>query len=327
MPRSAAFTALVALALAGCFRLSAGDCKIICTGEGDCPPDMRCRMSAGTSYGLCASDSVLACNFPDAGVSQMDAATSDADAGTPLPPDTLCHDGTCLHLPDAVRDNLVLLLWPSNLPPAGSPVSVWADQSGHGNDARALDPAALPHVIADGVQLQSAEMGAGFVVVNSPSLDFGSEDFALVAVAGLSSADRPLSIAKKSDGARTNSRQVSLDWVLSSATTGRPQAAVDDTQIVSAADVAQPSVAVYTLYRSADHVELHLNGTVIGSADLPVPGLTTTNAADLYIGVANTFGYPADAIGAVAAVRGPVSSTALSDLELYLVSVFRRSPP
>ena len=109
------------------------------------------------------------------------------DAG-PVPPEVLCHNGNCLPLPAEVRANMVLLLWPSNLPAVGSPVDVWPDQSGQGNDAHALYPTALPHVIPNGVQLDASQRGSGFVVFNSPSLDFGSGDFAVIVVAGLSSS-------------------------------------------------------------------------------------------------------------------------------------------
>jgi len=168
------------------------------------------------------------------------------------------------------------------------------------------------------------------VVLNGPSLDFGSRDFALVVVAGLSSATTPLSIARKSDGARTNSRQISIDWVLSSvdsALTGQPRGAVDDTLILASDDIPQPSVGAYTLYRSADRVELRFNSTLFGSADLPAADLSTTNASDLYIGVAGMVGPPADSIEAVLAVRGPVESTALNELETFLNTTFGKAAP
>ncbi len=325
MPGSAALTGLAALlALTSCFQLSPPkDCQILCLPGGDCPGDLQCQTPPpGMSYGFCARPGAPMCPplfISDAGMDRMDAGGGpDADAGGPLPPTMLCHQGACFSLPDSLRANLVLLLWPSNLPAVGSPVSLWADQSGKGNDAHALNPAALPQVIADGVHLDASQLGTGFVVLDSPSLDFGSEDFAVVVVAGLSSATTPLSLAKKSDGDRTNARQISIDWVLSSALSGRPQGAVDDTQIVANADISQPSVATYALARTADHVELHLDGTVLGSADLPTPGMSTSNPDDLYIGVNGTIGRPADSIEAVIATRGPIDAMALKNLELFL---------
>ncbi len=266
----------------------------------------------------------------DAGLDRMDAGGTDAEAGMSGPPSMLCHNGKCLTLPEDVRSNLVLLLWPSNLPAVGSPVSVWADQSGQANDAHALSTTARPQVIPDGVQLDSTQSGAGFVVANSPSLDFGSGDFAVIVVAGLSSSTTPRTFFRKSDSARTNSQQISIDWVLSStssALTGRPQGVVDDTTVLATMDVSQPSVEAYTLYRSANNLELRLNEAVLGTGDLPIPGLSTTNPEDLYLGVSGMFGSPVDSIEAVVAIHGSIGSTELTRLEVFLRTVFMQSTP
>jgi hypothetical protein len=266
----------------------------------------------------------------DGGADRMEAGGTDAEAGASLPPSMLCHNGTCLTLPADVRANLVLLLWPSNLPAVGSTVNTWNDQSGQGNDAHALATMALPLVIPDGVHLDPTTPGSGFVVVNSPSLDFGSGDFAVIVVAGLSSSATPLSFFRKSDGARTDSQQISIDWVVSSASsalTGRPQGVVDDTTFLATMDVSQPSVQAYTLYRSTDSLELRLNEVVLGTAELPMPGLSTTNPEELYLGVSGMFGSPVDSIEAVVAIRGSIESTELTQLEVFLRTVFTQSAP
>ena len=343
MSGPAALTALTALlALTGCFQINVESCSLICMSNGDCPGDLKCLGATTTVHGLCASPEVRACadagvggtdasvDGKDATADRMDAGSTDAEAGMSGPPSMLCHNGSCLSLPEDVRSNLVLLLWPSNLPTVGSPVSVWADQSGQANDAHALFPTALPHVIADGVQLDPTTLGSGFVVANSSSLDFGAGDFAVIVVAGLSSSTTPLSFFKKSDGARTNSQQISIDWVLSatsSSLTGRPQGVVDDTTVLAATDVSQPSVGAYTLYRSTDSLELRLNETLFGSANLPMPGLSTTNPEDLYLGVNGMFGSPVDSLEAVVAIRGSIGSTELTQIEVFLRTVFMRSAP
>ena len=262
----------------------------------------------------------------DGSAGQMEAGGTDAEAGTSLPPSMLCHNGNCFSLPADVRANLVLLLWPSNLPAVGATVPIWADQSGQGNDAHALATTALPLVIPDGVHLDPTTPGSGFVVVNSPSLDFGSGDFAVIVVAGLSSSTTPLSFFRKSEGSRT-SQQISLDWVLSSTVSGGPQGTVDSTLVSTSTDISQPSVEAYTLYRSTDQVELHVNGVVLGSSDLPTPGLSTTNAADLYLGVNGMVGSSVDSIEAVVAIRGSIGSTELGQLEGFMRDVFATSSP
>src|SRR5450631_444640 len=333
MPCSAALAGLTALlAVTGCFQLNVESCRLICTTSRDCPGDLQCL--GATGQGLCASPGVTMCGdasvgVTDAGADRTDAGRTDAEAGMSGAPSMLCHSGSCLILPETVRSNLVLLLWPSNLPAVGSPVSVWADQSGQGNDAHALYPSALPQVIPDGVQLDTTQLGTGFVVVNSPSLDFGSGDFAVIVVAGLSSNATPLSLFRKSGGART-SQQISIDWVLSSTSsslTGKPQGVVDDTTVLATTDVSQPSVEAYTLYRSTDSLELRLNEVVLGTADLPMPGLSTTNAEDLYLGVSGFVGSPVDSIQAVVAIRGSIGSTELTKLEVFLRTVFMKSTP
>ncbi len=332
MPGLAAFTGLAALlALTSCFQLTPPkDCQILCQPGGDCPAGLTCQQPPpGMSYGFCATPGAAMCPplFSDAGASGMEDGGSDADAGEPLPPSMLCHNGACFSLPDALRANLVLLLWPSNLPPVGSSVSVWPDQSGQGNDARAIYPSAPPVVVADGVHLDGTQLGSGFVVPDSASLDFGSGDFTLVVVADLSSSTTQLWFARKSDGARTNSRQVGIQWMLSSALTGRPQGAVDDTLVSANTDVAQPSTAVYALSRSAEHVELHVNGAVLGSADLPSSDISTTNSEDLYLGVGGITGSPVDSLETVIAIRGSVGSTELVQFEAFLRSAFATPAP
>ena len=223
----------------------------------------------------------------DDGADAMDGGdgADGADTGTSGPPEVLCHNGNCLTLPAAVRANLVLLLWPSNLPAVGSPVSIWHDQSGQGNHAHALYPSALPHVIANGVQLDASQRGSGFVVVNSPSLDFGSGDFAIIVVAGLaSSTNTGVVLPKVRRRSRENSRQISLEWVRSASNAGQPQAAVNDTLVVATRDVRQPSVGAYTLRRATDHLELHVNEAVLGSADLPTAGAIDDQCARCLLG-------------------------------------------
>ena len=268
---------------------------------------------------MCPSDS------PDAGSDAMDGGSDGDGSDGSGPPTVLCHNGSCLPLPPTIRANLVLLLWPSNLPSIGSPVSVWADQSGQGNDAHALYPSALPHVIPDGVKLDPTQLGSGFVVANSPSLDFGSGDFAIIAVAGLSSSATRVSLFQKSDGVRENSRQISIDWALSSSDMGRPQGTVNDTVVVTDRVVPQPSVGAYALQRASNRIELHLNGSVLGGADLP-QGISTTNAANVYVGVTNLLGSPADSIEAVIAIRGPIGASDLNDLESFLRTLFATPP-
>ncbi len=247
MSRSAAVLPLAALvALVGCFQLTPKDCQILCNQNAGCPGNLQCvtQPGSGLDYGLCVSPG-NSCPpltpISDAGMNSMDSGTSDAEAGRPGPPTMLCHNGSCFTLPDAVRSKVVLLLWPSNLPTVGSTVSVWADQSGQGNDAHALDSAALPTVIPDGVHLDPSQLGTGFVVLNNPSLDFGSGDFAVIIVSGLSSSPPFLvTLLGKSDRARTNSRQIAIDWQQASAQTGHPRGAVDDTLLSASTESLNP---------------------------------------------------------------------------------------
>jgi len=306
MSRSAALPGLAALlALTGCFQINAESCRLICTPEVGCPNDMTCG-----SQGLCVTPGVEMC-----------APLPNGDAG---PPATLTHNGMSFTLPAAVAANMVLLLWPDYLDaPVGSPVTVWRDESGHRNDAQATYPTtAPPHVIADGVQLDPSQVGSGFEVVNSPSLDLGSGDFAVMVVAGLLAKVNPITLFSKSDSVVTNSRKTVIRYYPSSPSTGTPQGFVDDTQIFSGTDTTQPSVGVYGLRRVADHVDLRLNAGVLMGADLPA-GASTTNSEDLYLGTADLETYTADSLEAVIILKGPVTDNDLNDLESYLTAVFR----
>ena len=337
-----AFGALAGLgviwAISGCFNVNYGNCRLTCEKNEHCPSSLACVLEEGTGRGFCAQEGTT-CPGPqtDAGAdaSAMDGGGDDGsdamdggdggdgpDGETSGPPEVLCHNQRCLTLPPEVRAHLVLLLWPSNLPTVGSPVSVWPDQSGHGNHASAIYPSALPHVIPNGVQLDPNRLGSGFRVVNSPSVDFGAGDFAVLVVAGLSSGAIPVTFFRKWDGARENSRRISIEWVISPPSAGRPQGAVNDTPVATGMDTTQPSVRAYTLRRTIDHLDLHLNEAVIGSDDLPTAGASTSNARDIFIGVGDTFGAPADSLEAVIAIRGSIRSADLTDLQVFLRTVF-----
>lgn len=244
------------------------------------------------------------------------------DAGAPA---MLAHNGHTFSLPPDIRDNLVLLLWPDNLPAGiGTAVPVWLDQSGHGNDAQANYPtAAPPRVIADGVQLDPTQYGSGFVVADSPSLDLGSGDFAVIVVAGLAPKSVNVTLFSKSDAVPTGGRSVVIRYSPLSASTGVPQGIVDDTQIVSDSQVTEPSVNVYGLRRVGDHVDLRLNGGVLKGADLPA-GTSTTSSENLYLGTANLGTFSVDSIEAVIVVRGPTTNMDLDSLESFLT--FFRMP-
>ncbi len=167
---------------------------------------------------------------------------------------------------------------------------------------------------------------AALSIVNSPSLDFGSGDFAIIVVAGLASSTTPVTFFQKSDGARLNGRRITIDWVLSSAIAGRPHGALNDTPLLTDSDLPQPSVGAYALRRATDRVELRLNEAVLGSADLPTPGLSTTNSNDVYLGVSGFNGRPADSLAAVIAIRSAIAPTDLKELQSFLRINFGSSP-
>jgi len=332
-----AFGALAGLgviwAISGCFNPSYSNCHFTCVTDENCPGSLKC-VDNGTGLRLCAQAGTMTCapNNTDAGADTgaMDADGGDgpdgADAETSGPPEVLCHNGKCFALSPEVRAKLVLLLWPSNLPGVGSPVDVWRDQSGQGNDAHALYETALPQVIANGVHLDPNQVGSGFVVANSLSLDFGSGDFTVIVVAGLASSTAPVTFFQKWDGARQNSRRITIDWVLSSVTAGRPHGALNDTPLLTDSDLPQPSVGAYALRRATDRVELRLNEALLGSADLPTPGLSTTNSNDVYLGVSGFNGRPADSLAAVIAIRSAIAPTDLNELQSFLRINFASSP-
>jgi hypothetical protein len=327
MPRSThALSALAGLGLiwvAGCFNPNYATCRITCETTSDCPPDLTCLVETGHESGRCISPETTTCFPPDAGTDTTDAgpdssepmeAGTDGDGG---PPSVLCHNNSCFTLPDAVRTNLVLLLWPSNLPAVDSTVSVWRDQSGQRNDANALDPFGLPHVISNGVHLDPTRAGSGFEIADSPSLDLASGDFAVIVVAGLASNTDDIGLFSKSDGARGNYRRIAIRWGLSSPSTGQPVGYVDDLQLVAPYNTTQPSIGIYGVHRHGDHVELRLNGAVLISDDVPA-GSSTTNSQKIFLGTGSEVSPVADSIEAVIVVKGAISSTDLEKLEAFL---------
>jgi hypothetical protein len=202
-------------------------------------------------------------------------------------------------------------------------VTIWHDQSGHNNNAYAAYPSAPPHVIADGVQLDQSQIGDGFEVLDSPTLDLGSGDFAVIVVAGLKAQSDTITLFSKSDGVFSGSRKIQLRYFPTSPSTGVPQGFVNDTEIASDTEqeIPEPSVRVYDLRRTGDHVEVRSNGSTYVSADLPA-GTSTTNSETLYLGTGNIGTYAADTLEAVIIVRGSIASTDLDDLESYLTMLF-----
>ena len=86
-------------------------------------------------------------------------------------------------------------------------------------------------------------------------------------------------------------------------------------------------MGVYTLWRATDRLEIHYNGVIFGRTNLSTPGESTSNAADVYIGVTNVIGFPVDSIEAVIAIRGSIGSTHLEQLEGFLLTLFATSTP
>jgi hypothetical protein len=314
MSRSAALTATAALlALAGCFQINTVEsCQLLCTPGVACPNDMTCLPQPGLQQGLCVDSNVRMC----APLQSMDGGT---DASAPA---MLAHNGQSFTLPPDIRDNLVLLLWPDNLPPdLGAPVPVWHDQSGHGNDAQPVYPTAPPHVIADGVQLDPSQVGSGFEVQNSPSLDLGSGDFSVIVVAGIPAGIQTVTLFSKADGVASGSRKITIRYTPATLSTGLPQGFLDDKEIEAATVVSQPSVRVYGLRRVGDHVELRSNGGTLASDDVPA-GISTTNSESAYLGTASPAGYTVDSLEAAFVVRGSTTTDNLNALESFLTTVF-----
>lgn len=308
----------------GCFELNYPSCRIRCgIGEG-CPRGLNCVPSATSPDYFCAAPPAAMCDSPGRG---NDASAPDKDPNASGPPQKICHRGNCLTLPDTIRSNLVLLLWPSNLPALGSPVSVWPDLSGTGNDAHAVNPAMPPTVTKDGVKLATNEQGVGFVVTNSASLDLGAGDFVVLGVAGAATTT-PGTILAKSDASRTNPRRVVLERAFSETSNGiRTQARVNETTITAVEDVAASSANIYSLRRTGTYLDLRANGVVIGKSTLATADQSTSNAEDIFIGVASPFAPTGiDTLQAVFIVRGPVDSTTLGDMEQFLRQMFMAAP-
>jgi hypothetical protein len=117
---------------------------------------------------------------------------------------------------------------------------------------------------------------------------------------------------------------VVLERAFSAASEGvRPQGRVNDATITAVADVAVSLANTYALRRSGAHLELRVNGVVLGSSDLSPADQSTSNAEDILLGVVSQSAPTGiDTIQAVFLVRGSVGSTALEPVEQYLQQTF-----
>ena len=321
-------------AISGCFNVNYGNCRITCEIDDHCPGSLKCvrkttgpgeasarRRGRPVQLSRARTPAPMPARWTRAATT---APTRWMEATVPMAVPQRCSatTETASPFPRRSAQTSSSFCGRQTSRPSVPRSTFWRDQSGQGNDAKAIQPTALPHVIPNGVQLNSNRLGSGFSVVNSPSLDFGGGDFAVIVVAGLSSSTAPVTFFRKWDGVRLNSRRISIEWVLSSATTGRPQGAVNDTPVGPDMDTTQPSVRAYTLRRTTDHLDLYINEVGLGSADLPTAGASTSNAQDVFLGVNTEFGDPADSLEAVIAIRGSIESADLNRLQVFLRTVF-----
>jgi hypothetical protein len=311
MHAGAASIGILALFLSGaCFSpvFDAG-CTIKCDpANRRCPGDLQCIQN-DRDEPVCAAPGATACRPSDA-----------------PPPNVLCREGSCITLPVAIRDGLVLLLWPTALPLPDMPVPVWPDLSGHRNDARATLITDPPVAIAAGGVRFSAKLGAGLEVLDAPSLSFQADDLAVIVVAGIDKAT-PVTLLRKSDQDASMPRQVSLDWAfVSDLHAQRAQAAFNATVVTSSLDMVPPVRAVYVVWRRSEHLELRIDGSVFGTADLPAASDSVTASENLFIGIPSEFGLPIDTVNAVLVVRGLIDIQDLVALEDFL-RPFTQAPP
>ena len=291
------------------------DCKISCNlsnGPHACPGNLHCVAVEGSpAQTFCAAPETATCS----------AAPVSNSA-----PRILSYHGMDLTLPEAIRSQLVLLLWPSSLPPVDAPVARWLDQSGHNNDAIANRDDSLPHVIDSGGVRFSPTFGAGFQIPDDPTLAFKADDLAVIVVAGVATI-MPVTIFRKSDRNAAMPRQVSLDWAfVPDVDAPRAQATFNATSVLSSLVMVPPVVAVYTMWRHAGHLELRVNGTVFGSADLPGEQDSVENSESVFIGMNSETGTPIDTVGAVVVVRGRIDVGDLVMVETFASQVFATVP-
>lgn len=163
--------------------------SIGCVGPGSCQGFQVCN-AAGDGYSVCD------CTVPNTGVDGSIDATPSLDASGDALVDSPADEGTP-EAGDAESWTPALLpnlsLWLDDtvgfVPDLQKPghIAAWLDQSGKGNDAHSTDLVYTPTVDTAAIKGRDAVRADGtLVIVDSPSLQFGIGDFAIVLVARLS---------------------------------------------------------------------------------------------------------------------------------------------
>jgi len=310
--------------ISGCFKPEQ-DCHVQCDDvDPTCPDGFTCVIDRAGKH-VCAAPGDTTCAAPQPGDGDGGSDITPLDLRQP-PPTEICLAGPCFPIPQAVRDQLVLLLDPSTLPAIGQGVTSWMDRSGYANHAWIVDPSVVPVSNGRGVTLGTTH-AAGFMVANAPTLNLGTEDFVVLVEATSTSLNTISEFFFKSNISRPAAvHQIEIAWLYPT-TDNRPtvEGGINDATIFPAPGSVVPPERLITLRRSGTQLALRLNGAEVGTSAV-TPGDSVDNDSDLFLGIPSPYGISVDGLGFVMVIHGPVATADLVRLESFLKTSFNLAP-
>jgi len=293
--------------------------------------------TGGTEGGIGVTDGGIGgTDGGDGGIGGTDGGIGGADGGTGgagggnchdeiEPPTMSCWNGHCLTLTETMQIGSVLWLDPSNLGPAGSSTNTWCDQSGDYNDAFALSAGALPKVMpSGGLMLDYGVDGAGLVVPEYPTLDFGAGDFTILMVVGFNHGGIGKTFFLKQNNPPGDfPKQLVMEWLIATPPDFSFVGFVNETEFVSSKPTGAGVERVYGLRRIGDDVQLRVNGNIVNTGTLLTRGASTDSNGNIYLGSRGGLDFETvDTIRAAIMIGGSLTDQEVGALEAWLLAAF-----
>ena len=216
----------------------------------------------------------------------------------------------------------------------GAAISGWADQSGMHNDAvDPVDAGPEPTLLANAIHGLPAVAFAGstefLMVPDAPTLHFGTDDLTAAVVVqhtSPASTGSRMFISKQTPGYPFTGLGLFGNW--SSGFGAGAQLVYGSVAAVYAPDggtLADGMPRLYVYHRTADKIELRINGASVAEASDLIDGgaIDLTNTAAIHIGgqggASQTI---TGSIPEIAVIRGTLTNGELSSLEAYLLTKY-----
>jgi len=193
------------------------------------------------------------------------------------------------------------------------------------NDAFALSAGALPKVMpSGGLMLDYGVDGAGLVVPEYPTLDFGAGDFTILMVVGFNHGGIGKTFFLKQNNPPGDfPKQLVMEWLIATPPDFSFVGFVNETEFVSGKPTGAGVERVYGLRRIGDDVQLRVNGNIVNTGTLLTRGASTDSNGNIYLGSRGGLDFETvDTIRAAIMIGGSLTDQEVGALEAWLLAAF-----